>query len=166
MHLKERYTTDKNGFTYVWVATEIGSSYDGVILRDGNLVSRVNRISAKSFADLLNNHEQKLWSLHDEQVKSLSLRHEKNSDKQFEYKESGWIIALQACGGLSVIVAFMTAIKNKNAGEAILLESSVFIASALSCFFMAHVIKILTQIRDNTRFLLIETREQNRIQSK
>jgi hypothetical protein len=159
MKLEQRYTTEKNGLQYVWIASEIVDSYDGVIFKGDRLVARVQRVSKETIEKLLDPSGLGLWYFHDEEAKRLKEGSEKRG--QFEYQESGWSIVLLFSGGIGLLLAFIN-IKTKSDIDApFFIESVILFGASLSCFFSAFILNILTQIRDNSRYLLLEIHKQN-----
>jgi hypothetical protein len=99
---------------------------------------------------------------------------QEETGEQFEYEPSGWALLYNSCGGiciaLGVGVLFIGGAEanelygsKKNAAYiSTLISFGILIGAALSSFLCGFLINTLTQIRDNTRYLLLETHKQNK----
>ncbi|MDC0299732.1 hypothetical protein OAM00_03010 [Verrucomicrobia bacterium] len=99
---------------------------------------------------------------------------ERKTGEQFKYEPSGWATLYNICGWICIVVGL--AVLFIGIGEAEELWGSektaaliaawtsfgILIGAALSSFLCGFLINTLTQIRDNTRYLLLETHKQNK----
>ena len=99
---------------------------------------------------------------------------QEETGEQFEYEPSGWALLYNSCGGIcialgiGVLVVGIGEVDELYGSEktAALIAAwtsfGILIGAALSSFLCGFLINTLTQIRDNTRYLLLETHNQNK----
>ena len=91
----------------------------------------------------------------------------------YQYKSSGWASFHAILGWVCIFLAvafpfvmMFEAVKNSETQPdrslyIIIIQSSAMLGAGITLLFMAFVINTLTQIRDNSRYLLLEVCKQN-----
>ena len=99
---------------------------------------------------------------------------QEETGEQFEYEPSGWALLYNSCGGICIALGIgvlvigigeVDELYGSEKTEALIAAWTSFgilIGAALSSFLCGFLINTLTQIRDNTRYLLLETHKQNK----
>ena len=99
---------------------------------------------------------------------------QEETGEQFKYEPSGWALLYNSCGGICIALGIgvlvigigeVDELYGSEKTEALIAAWTSFgilIGAALSSFLCGFLINTLTQIRDNTRYLLLETHKQNK----